>query len=284
MMNSARPRELLYQELQKSDDQVDMARAALYMAQEDYPALEIATQLQVLDNMAEALRGKLPKESYPLKIIRALNHFLFDELGFHGNVRDYYDPRNSFLNEVLARRTGIPITLSLVYLELAKRIDFPMVGVGMPGHFLIRPTVDEMDLFVDPFHGGEVLFSQDCSDRFKQMFGDAAQLNLHHLEPISPTAFLVRMLTNLKMIYLQRRNVPKALDTIDRILMIYPESVTELRDRGLIYYQQGELSKAYLDLEHYLYEKPDAVDAYEIRQVMHQIERVQEEGGDNGRE
>lgn len=278
MTNSALPRELLYQELQKPDDQIDLAKAALYLAQEDYPDLDIAAQLTILDGMAETLRGQLPQETYPLKIIRALNHFLFEELGFRGNVSDYYDPRNSFLNEVLARRLGIPITLSLIYLELAKRIGFPMVGIGMPGHFLIRPTIDEMDVFVDPFHDGEVLFAQDCNDRFKQMFGDGAKLNLRHLEPISPTTFLVRMLTNLKMIYLQKRDVAKALDAIDRILMIYPESVTELRDRGLIYYQQGDLSKAYLDLEHYLYEKPDAVDAYEIRQVMLQIERVQEEG------
>jgi regulator of sirC expression with transglutaminase-like and TPR domain len=165
-----------------------------------------------------------------------------------------------------------------VYLELAKRIDFPMVGIGMPGHFLIRPTVDEMDVFVDAFHEGEVLFAQDCNDRFKQMFGDGAKLSLRHLEPVSATEFLVRMLTNLKMIYLQQRDVVRSLDAIERILLIYPEAVSERRDRGLIYYQQGELSKAYLDLEHYLYEKPDAMDAYEIRQVMHQIERVQEEG------
>jgi regulator of sirC expression with transglutaminase-like and TPR domain len=278
MMNPVSPRDLLCQELEKPEPQVNLARAALYLAQEDYPNLDIAAQLSILDAMADTLREKLPQAAYPLKIIRALNQFLFEELGFHGNVENYYDPRNSFLHEVLARRTGIPITLSLVYLELAKRIGFPMVGIGLPGHFLIRPRVDEMDLFVDPFHGGEVLFAQDCSDRFKQMFGDAAQLNQRHLAPISPTAFLVRMLTNLKMVYLQRRDVPKTLDVIDRILLIYPESVTELRDRGLIYYQQGELSRAYLDLEHYLYEKPDAMDAYEIRQVMYQIERVEEEG------
>ena len=279
MMNSALPRELLVEELQKPADQVDLARAALYLALEEYPDLDIGAQLMVLDDMAATLREKLPQEAYPLKMIRALNQFMFDELGFRGNIKDYYDPRNSFLNEVLARRIGIPITLSLVYLELAKRIDFLMVGVGMPGHFLIRPTVDEMDLFIDPFHNGEVLFPQDCNDRFKQMFGDAAKLNLRHLEPVSPTTFLVRMLTNLKLIYLQQRDVKKALDAIDRILMIYPESVTERRDRGLIYYQQGELSKAYRDLEHYLYEIPDAMDAYEIRQVMHQIERVQEGEG-----
>jgi regulator of sirC expression with transglutaminase-like and TPR domain len=278
MMNSALPRELLVQELQKPGADVDLAKAALYLAQEEYPNLDIEAQLAILDDMAETLRKQLPKEPYPLKTIRALNHFIFDELGFQGNFKDYYDPRNSFLNEVLARRMGIPITLSLVYLELAKRIDFPMVGIGMPGHFLIRPTVDEMDVFIDAFHEGEVLFAQDCNDRFKQMFGDGANLSLRHLEPVSATEFLVRMLTNLKMIYLQQRDVVRSLDAIERILLIYPEAVSERRDRGLIYYQQGELSKAYLDLEHYLYEKPDAMDAYEIRQVMHQIERVQEEG------
>ena len=282
MMNSALPRELLVQELEKPESQINLAKAALYLAQEEEPGLNVAAQLTILDDMATALRANLPQEPYPLKIIQTLNHFLFDELGFHGNVSDYYDPRNSFLHEVLARRTGIPITLSLVYLELAKRIDFPMVGVGMPGHFLIRPTVAEMDLFVDPFHGGEVLFMQDCSNRFKQMFGDGANLDVRHLEPVTAREFLVRMLTNLKMIYLQQRDVPQALDAIDRILMIYPEAVAERRDRGLIFYQQGHLTQAYLDLERYLYEKPDALDAYEIRQVMQQIDRVKdEEGGEH---
>jgi len=281
-MNSALPRELLVQELQKPEAEVDLAKAALYLAQEEYPNLVVESQLAILDDMAATLRKQLPDEPYPLKNIRSLNRFIFDDLGFQANVKDYYDPRNSFLNEVLARRTGIPITLSLVYLELAKRIDFPMVGIGMPGHFLIRPTVDEMDVFVDPFHAGEVLFTQDCNTRFKQMFGDGAKLSMRHLEPVSATEFLVRMLTNLKMIYLQRRDVGKSLDVIERILLIYPQAVTERRDRGLIYYQQGELSKAYLDLEQYLYEKPDAMDAYEIRQVMLQIERVQEEGGGGG--
>lgn len=282
MMNSTLPRKLLVQELQKPEAEVDLAKAALYLAQEDEPGLDVAAQLAILDDMAGALRGKLPPEAYPLKIIRAINHYLFEELGFHGNVSDYYDPRNSLLNEVLARRTGIPITLSLVYLELAKRIDFPMVGVGMPGHFLIRPTVAEMDLFVDPFQGGEVMFVQDCSNRFKQMFGDGANLDARHLESVTATDFLVRMLTNLKMIYLQRRDVPRALDAIDRILMIHPQAVAEHRDRGLIYYQQGHIAQAYLDLERYLYEKPDALDAYEIRQVMLQIERVQGEDGWSG--
>ncbi len=270
-------RERLAQELQKAPDQVDLAKAALYIAQEEYPDLDIADPLELLDHMAEALKRRLPETAYPLKIIRTINQFLFEELNFRGNSEDYYDPRNSFLNDVLHRRVGIPITLSLVYLELAKRIGFPMAGVGIPGHFLIRPTLDDMAIFVDPFHRGEVLFEQDCRDRFQQMFGDGARLQPAHLNHISPTAFVVRMLTNLKMIYLQQRNVPKALDAINRILLIYPDAVGEWRDRGLIHYQQGHLDQALLDLERYLYESPDASDAYEIRRVLQQIEQVQDD-------
>ncbi|MGG6240643.1 SirB1 family protein [Nodosilinea sp. AN01ver1] len=277
MTNSALPRERLYQELQQPIDQVSLARAALYIAQEDYPYLVADDYLAMLDRMADTLRQRLPKALYPLKIIRAINDYLFVDLNFRGNSVDYYDPRNSFLNEVLERRVGIPITLSLVYLELAHRIGFPMVGVSMPGHFLIRPTVDEMDIFVDPFNQGEILFEQDCRDRLKQMFGDAAQIEPQHLAPITPATFLVRMLTNLKLIYLQNRDVPKALDAINRILLIYPQAVSEWRDRGLIHYQQGQLGEAQRDLERYLFEHPDAPDAFEIRRVIEQIESVQDE-------
>ncbi len=277
MTNSALSREHLYQELQQPAAQVSLARAALYVAQEDYPHLVVDDYLAMLDRMADTLTQRLPSDRYPLKIIRAINDYLFTELNFRGNSIDYYDPRNSFLNQVLERRVGIPITLSLVYLELAQRVGFPMVGVSMPGHFLIRPTVSEMDLFVDPFHQGEILFEQDCGNRLKQMFGEAARLEPHHLTPISPATFLVRLLTNLKLIYLRNRDVPKALDAINRILLIYPEAVGEWRDRGLILYQQGLLDKAQLDLERYLYQHPEATDAFEIRRVIEQIERVQDE-------
>ena len=277
MTHPTQLRERLVQELQQAPDQVNLARAALYIAQEDYPDLDIPSHLEKLDRMAETLRQRLPDTAYPLKLIRTMNQYLFEELNFRGNTVDYYDPRNSFFNEVLHRRVGIPITLSLVYLELAKRIGFPMAGVGMPGHFLIRPTVDDMALFVDPFHHGEILFEQDCRDRFQQMFGDGARLAPDHLAQISPTVFVVRMLANLKMIYLQQRNVPKALDAINRILLIYPEATGEWRDRGLIHYQQGQLGNARLDLERYLYESPDASDAYEIRRVIQQIDQVQDD-------
>lgn len=275
MTQLLQPRHRLYQELQQPPDQVNLARAALYIAEEEYPDLDVSSYLTQLDTMAAALKRRLPAQSYPLKMIGAINQYLFEELKFRGNQADYYDPCNSFLNDVLTRRLGIPISLSLIYLELAGRVGFPMAGVGMPGHFLVRPTLEDMAIFVDPFHQGEILFEQDCRDRCQQLFGQGIQLEPSHLQPISPKAFVVRMLANLKMIYLQRRQATKALAAIDRILLIYPQAVSEWRDRGLIYYQQGDLEQARGDLQHYLQESPEASDSFEIRQVIDQIERLQ---------
>ncbi|HEY9738003.1 MAG TPA: transglutaminase-like domain-containing protein [Trichocoleus sp.] len=275
-MDFSPARQRFYQAVQLPEDQIDLAAAALYIAQEEYPHLDVESAFQTLDHMAEAVRQRLPEEPYPLKIIRTLNQYLFVELGFAGNTDNYYDPRNSFFNTVLERRTGIPISLSLVYLEVARRIGFPMAGVGLPGHFLIRPTLEDMAIFVDPFHQGAILFEEDCRDLLRQIYGEEAKLQPHHLETVSTKALLSRMLSNLKMIYLHQRNVAKALAAIDRILLMFPDAAPELRDRGLIYYQQGRLTEAQYDLEQYLYERPDATDAYEIRQVIEQIERVKD--------
>ena len=151
-------RQQFYQEIYQSQAPVDLAKAALYLAQEEYPELNVDIYLHKLDQMASEVAARLPAEPYPLRIIQTINGYLYEDLGFYGNTESYYDPRNSFLDQVIDRRTGIPITLALVYLEIARRINFPMVGVGMPGHFLIRPVGEEMEILVDPFHQGEVLF------------------------------------------------------------------------------------------------------------------------------
>lgn len=274
-MNEPTARDRFQAEVQKPDPEINLASAALYLAQEEYPHLNCEACLKTLDVMAAELHNRLPESRYPMKVIRAMNQYLFDELGFRGNTRDYYDPRNSFLNEVLARRTGIPITLSLVYLELANRVGFPMAGVGMPGHFLLRPTVDEMAVFVDAFHGGDILFEEDCRDRLKQLYGEAAELQSTHLNTIGPRPFLVRMLTNLKGIYLHRQDTTRTLAAIDRILIVMPDATVERRDRGLIHYRMGQLEAARDDLTAYLSAHPDAYDAFEIEQVLSQIRRVQ---------
>ncbi|NER83819.1 MAG: tetratricopeptide repeat protein, partial [Leptolyngbya sp. SIO1D8] len=174
-------------------------------------------------------------------------------------------------------RTGIPITLSLVYLELARRIGLPMAGVGMPGHFLVRPTVDEMAIFVDAFHKGEILFEEDCRDRIQTLYGRGARLYPRHLDAIGPRPFLARILMNLKVIYLQQQDIPRAFAAIDRILLLMPESLLERRDRGLIHYRQGQLDAAREDLKYYLLNHPDAQDSFEIQQVVSQINQTLQE-------
>ena len=274
-MDFSLARQRFHQEIQQPDSNIDLAAAALYIAQEAYPDLDPQEYLNVLDVMAAAAKERLPAEPYPLKIIQALNRYLFDELKFSGNSLDYYNPRNSFLNEVIDRRIGIPITLSLMYLEIAKRLDFPMAGIGMPGHFLIRPLIEEMTVFVDPFNQGEILFEEDCQERLKQIFGASVQLQPEFLEPIQSKLFLVRILTNLKVIYLSREEVPQALAAIERILLLFPDNVRELRDRGLLYYHIGHLMAARQDLESYLKQYPNAKDAPQILQVLWQMEKGQ---------
>jgi regulator of sirC expression with transglutaminase-like and TPR domain len=267
-------RQHFYQEIHQADEQIDLAKAALHLAQEEYPQLAIATYLHRLDTMATEVGDRLPAERYPLRVIQVINQYLYDELGFSGNTNDYYDPRNSYLNDVLERRTGIPITLSLVYLEIARRIDFPMVGVGMPGHFLIRPAVEEMNILVDPFQGGEVLFPADCEDRLQQIYGRAIPLQPEFLAAISPRHFLARMLTNLKGIYLNQNDASRMLAAIERLLLLFPDAVSEQRDRGILYYQAGRWTEATQDLSNYLLNAPTATDAGFIRQLLERMQQT----------
>jgi regulator of sirC expression with transglutaminase-like and TPR domain len=261
-------RKYFYQEIHQPEEQISLEKAALYMALEEYPDLDVEAYLNALDTMAAEVEERLPRESYPLRILQTINRYLYDDLGFTGNTNDYYDPRNSFLNRVIDRRTGIPITLSLVYLALARRIDFPMVGVGMPGHFLIRPDVEEMEIFVDPFHQGEILFSQDCQDLLSRAYGQPVKLHTAFLQSITPRQFLARMLTNLKMIYLNQGNLEKTVAAVERILLLFPETAIELRDRGILYYRLNRFTEARQDLEDYLALVPTAEDAAVIQEIL----------------
>jgi regulator of sirC expression with transglutaminase-like and TPR domain len=247
-----------YSEIHQPDEQIDLAKAALYIAQEEYPDLDVDAYMNALDVMAAEVEERLPVERYPLRIIQSLNKYLYDDLGYKGNTSDYYDPRNSYLNEVIDRHTGIPITLSLVYLEIARRLDFPMVGIGMPGHFLIRPEFEDTGIFVDAFNQGEILFEQDCEQRLAQIYGHPVPLQPMFLQPVSPRQLLVRMLTNLKFIYLNRKDLARALAVVEYILLLLPDAAMELRDRGLLYYQLGYKSNASQDLEIYLAMLPNA--------------------------
>ena len=272
-MNFSSARQYFYREIQQPDEQIDLAKAALYIAQEEYPRLDIQEYLNALDTMAMEVQERLPTEVYPLRIIKTINQYLYDDLGFSGNTTNYYDPRNSFLNDVIERRTGIPITLSLVYLEIAHRIDFPMTGVGMPGHFLIRPNLADMEIYVDAFNHGEVMFTQDCQEKLTQIYGQPVTMQAKYLEAVHGRIFLARMLTNLKLIYIKQQNLEKALAAVERILLLFPGVAIELRDPGLLYYQLGQFSLAVDDLETYLEKAPQALDASVIRQLLNQLGR-----------
>ncbi|MBW4563283.1 MAG: SirB1 family protein [Mojavia pulchra JT2-VF2] len=272
-MNFSSARQYFYQEIQQPDEDIDLAKAALYIAQEEYPNLDPEEYLNAFDTMAAELQERLPSSRYPLRVIQNISSYLYDDLGFAGNQTDYYDPRNSFLNDVIDRRLGIPITLALVYLEVSRRIDFPMMGIGMPGHFLIRPNISDMEIFVDAFNRGEVLFTQDCQERLSQMFQQPVQLKPEFLAPVSHRQFLARMLTNLKYIYLKKQNLEKTLAAVERILLLFPGVGLELRDRGLIYYQLGHYPQAADDLQSYLAKVPDADDASAIRRLLAELKR-----------
>lgn len=264
-------RENFAQEVSLADQDIDLAKAALYIALEETPSLNIETYLGQLDEWAQQIQGLLPQERYPLRVIQCINQVLYDDLGFVGNEDNYYDPRNSFLNEVMERRTGIPITLALVYLEVARRIEFPMVGIGMPGHFLIRPEFKDAGIFVDAFHKGEVLFPEDCEQRLQEIFAQPVKLEDQFLEAVSKKEFLARMLTNLKLIYINQQDLERALAVIEQLLLVFPDAIIEQRDRGLLHYQMGDTQSAIADLKTYVAHYPDASDSSMIEMLISQI-------------
>jgi regulator of sirC expression with transglutaminase-like and TPR domain len=199
-------------EIDRVDREINLAKAALHIAQIEYPDLEIGPYLDILQTMAREVATRLSETRYPLKVIQTINEYLYTDLKFYGNENDYYNPSNSFLNDVIDRHTGIPITLALVYLEIAKQIEFPMVGIGLPGHFLIRPNFEDSEIFVDVFNSGEILFVEDCRQKLMNIY----QQNIpvippEILQPVTNKQILLRMLNNLQSIYLNQPDFDKAL-------------------------------------------------------------------------
>ncbi|MEX0267618.1 SirB1 family protein [Leptolyngbyaceae cyanobacterium UHCC 1019] len=264
-------RRLFGQEIRQPDEAINLERAALYIALEEYPDLDVDAYINALDEMAAAVKERMPAEWYPLKILKTIQQYLYEDLGYSGNRTEYYDPRNSFLNEVIDRRTGIPITLSMVYLAIARRINFPMVGINLPGHFIIRPIAEDMEIFVDPFHGGDILFLQDCEDLLVKVFDRRVALQPEYLAPVSNRQLLGRLLTNLKVIYVNQRNFPKAAQACERILLLFPDAPLEHRDRGVLYYRSDRLAEARQDFERYLQLSPQAEDAQVIQEILDEM-------------
>jgi regulator of sirC expression with transglutaminase-like and TPR domain len=255
------------------DQDIDLARAALLIAAVEYPNLDLEHQLGILDSLAAAASRRLGQRREPLSCVNALSGYLFDEVGFRGNQEDYYDPRNSYLNQVMERRLGIPITLSLVYIEVGKQLDVPLVAIGMPGHLLLRHQ-EETDLFIDPFYGGILLAEEECAQRLREIAGANIPWNSSYLTPISNREFIARMLRNLKSIYLQQQDYQRVLPIIDRLVVLQPRAEHERRDRGMVRYQLGYYQAALEDLQQYLDSGTSSEDARRVARLVGQIRQM----------
>lgn len=251
-----------------AEAEVPLAEAALAIAEEEYPDLEPATYLAVLDGLAERVRERAGQGARPAAKLRALREVLADVEGFRGNRERYEDPRNSYLNEVLDRRLGLPITLSVVYLDVARRVDLRLEGVGFPGHFLVKyASPSGAEVFIDAFNGGEVLSPDECVSRFRAASG-GRPFDPRYLASVTPHQILGRMLHNLKRVYLDGRDDVRAYWVIDRILVLSPRQIGEVRDRGLVAARLGAAGPASRDLSEYLELAPGAPDADEVRAVL----------------
>jgi len=251
-------------EVSQADEEINLARAALMVAREEYPQLPEERYLGHLDLLAEETRDRLDDENAHLLVLQELLSSLYDRHGFRGNREAYYDPRNSFLNDVLDRGLGIPLTLGIVVLEVGWRLGLPLEGVSFPGHFLVRFKGDAIDLLIDPYDAGAVRFEDEAQELLDRVYGGIIQVSESFLKAATKREMLVRLLMNLKSVYLNVRDHDRALAAVERILLIRPIAAGEIRDRGVILARMGRKREALEQLEAYLNVAPEAADSQRI--------------------
>ena len=262
-----------------ADARIDLARACLLIAQDAYPELDVERYMGEIERMATRLRARLPQNCGAEERVVALNQFLYDDLGYWGNTEDYYDPRNSYLNEVIERKTGIPITMSILYMELGRRIGLPLEGVSFPGHFLVRLPLRGGMLVLDPFAGGAPQSEDELRSRVKRVIPDGVADDLpasglpldQFLEPATNRQILTRVLRNLKSIYRESDKPERMLDVLNRMLLVTPDASAELRDRGFVYQRLECYRAALKDLSDYAEREPDAPDLDEVRSRLMEL-------------
>lgn len=260
-------------QLAREDANIELVRACLQVAEDAYPGLDVDGYVGEIDRFAARLRARVEPGATVEDRVIELNDFLFAELGFEGNADDYYDPRNSYLNEVIDRRRGIPITLAVLYMELGRRVELPLAGVSFPGHFLVRLPMRGGTLVLDPFSGGAPLSEDELRERLKRVIPrgaskgvPVAELPLEtFLEPASNRQILARLLRNLKGIYREKDDPARLLDVLTRAILVTPDDATGLRDRGYVYERLECWRPALQDLTDYLAREPDAADLLEVR-------------------
>jgi regulator of sirC expression with transglutaminase-like and TPR domain len=256
-------------------EELALDRAALELALIEYPSLDIEPFIGILDSYAVELSERLAGRSSGSDYVEVANQYLFGELGFTGNTGNYYDPRNSCLNEVLTARTGIPISLAVVYLEIGRRLAQPVHGIGLPGHFLVQYKDADFAAFIDVFHGGRLLTMAECFDLARQSAGVPLSDDPRMLAPAGNRQIVIRMLHNLRGVYLHRRAYGKALQTLNLLVTADPQAAQEYKLRGIVHMQMRNAAAARSDLETYLRLAPEATDRHEIEQRLRSLRSYQ---------
>jgi len=267
------------------DAAIDLALAALLIASSEYPDLNFAQCIAQLDSLALRVRSllglpapdilpQLPPETDVLEVITAISQVLFEQEDFHGNTEDYYNPANSFLNALLERHTGIPIALSLLYMEVGKRVGLQIEGIGLPFHFVVGCRLPQGRIYIDPFESGHIYSEEECRERVRHMLEGKGKIYAQLFEPVSHKNLLVRMLNNLKHIYLHTEDYERALAISDRILLLIPRSPLERRDRGFIHLSLKHYGRALRDLSAYVELVPSAEDNEEIQRQIKALRQL----------
>lgn len=266
-------------EVERPEEDLDLARAALLVAREEYVQLPVDRYLVRLDVLAEEACDRLGSERGPPVVLTETLRTLFAVRKMRGNRDHYHDPRNSFLNDVLDRGLGIPLTLGIILVEVGWRLDLPVEGVNFPGHFLVRYRGEAVEFLIDPFHGGKVRLRSEAQKILDRQHGGVVRLDDRHLRTATKRDMIVRLLLNLKGIYHRTRDHARALAAVERILIVRPTAPTQIRDRGYLLAQLGRPDEAVAQLETYLTFAPGARDVQRVEALVHELKSNGKPGG-----
>lgn len=250
------------------DHLVDLVEGSLLIAAEDQPGIEIDRYLGQLSHWSDAVRGRLEGSRDPERIVESINRLLFDEEGFHGENEDYYDPRSALLSETFETHAGLPISLSILYIEISRRVGMEVSGVSLPGRFLVKFSGVFGQIVVDPFDGGRVLSKLELQKLLDEVYGGGVRLREHHLRSFTPKEILARELAHLKAAYMARHDLAHAAASIDRLLILDDHDAYELRDRAAIAAQMHAYQLAIDCFERYLALMSHAEDTARIREQI----------------
>ncbi len=250
------------------EQRIDLVEASLVIALEDRPGLEIGHYLDEVGAWSGSVRDRLEGSRDVERIVDSINRMLFDEEGFHGEDEDYYDPRSALLNELLDTHAGTPITLSILYLEMTRRVGFEATGVSLPGRFLVKFSGEFGQIVVDPYDGGRILTTMELQKMLDGVYGGGVRLREHHLRSLSRKEIVARELAHLKSAYLAQHDLPRAAASADRLLILDDRDAFELRDRAALAMQMHAYAVAIECLERYLALQPHADDVTRVREQI----------------